>query len=96
LKQVHFNDKVSQIKSVKLHTPGTSTQNNKMADNQAKIEELEAEIKAIKDNNPNWASDAGDKAAIAAARQQIVALETARLSSGKLPIIFTLQFNIFK
>jgi hypothetical protein len=58
-----------------------------MADNQAKIEELEAEIKAIKDSNKNWASGAGDKAAIAAARQQIVGLQNALLAPGKLPTL---------
>jgi hypothetical protein len=57
-----------------------------MAEIGPKIDEIEAEIKAIKDANPNWASDAGVLAAIAAARQQIVAL-------GKFPI-FTLHFNI--
>jgi cell division protein FtsB len=79
-------------KSVKLHTPGTSTQVDKMAEIQAEINELKAEIKEIKDNNRIWAGDAGVLAAIAAARQHIVALE-ARLAAGKFPI-FTLHFNI--
>jgi hypothetical protein len=62
-----------------------------MADIQAKIDEIEAEIKAIKNANKNWASDAGDKAAITAARQQILALE-ARLAPGKLPINIHIAF----
>jgi hypothetical protein len=57
-----------------------------MAEIEAKIVEIEAEIKAIKDANPHWASDAGDKAAITAMNNRIVAL-------GKFPI-FTLHFNI--
>jgi hypothetical protein len=65
-----------------------------MADTQAKIDRLEAEIEAIKNNNLDWASDAGDKAAIAAKDNRIAALENARLARGKLPIIFTLHFNI--
>jgi hypothetical protein len=64
-----------------------------MAEIQAEIDELKADIKAIKDANLKWASDAGDKAAITAARQQIVALEAARLASGKpyysYPAIFS-------
>jgi hypothetical protein len=55
-----------------------------MAEIQAKIDRLEAEIEEIKVANKKWASNAGDKAAISAARQQIVALE-ARLASGILP-----------
>jgi hypothetical protein len=62
-----------------------------MAEIQAEIDELKADIKAIKVANKKWASDAGDKAAIAAANNRIAALETARLAPGKLPIIFTLH-----
>ena len=40
------------------------------------IAELEAEKAAIKLANPNWASDAGDKAAIAAKENRITALES--------------------
>jgi hypothetical protein len=65
-----------------------------MADTQAEINELKADIKAIKAINSDWASDAGDKAAIAAKDNRIAALENARLARGKLPIIFTLHFNI--
>jgi hypothetical protein len=64
-----------------------------MAEIQVKINRLEAEIEAIKDANANWASNAGVMAAITAARQQIVALEAARLASGKpycsYPAIFS-------
>jgi hypothetical protein len=56
-----------------------------MADIQAKIDEIEADIKAIKNANPNWASDAGVMAAITAMNNRILALE-ARLAPGKLPI----------
>jgi hypothetical protein len=62
-----------------------------MAEIHTKIDEIEAEIKAIKDANANWASDAGVMAAITAARQQIVALET-RLAPGKLPINIHIAF----
>jgi hypothetical protein len=55
-----------------------------MADLNDKIAALEAEIEAIKTANPNWASDAGDKAAIAACRTQLAGLE-ARLTAGKPP-----------
>jgi hypothetical protein len=65
-----------------------------MADIQAKIDEideLKADIKAIKDANPNWASDAGVMAAITAKDNRIVALE-ARLAPGKLPINIHIAF----
>jgi hypothetical protein len=64
-----------------------------MAEIQAEINEIKADIKAIKDANPNWASDAGVLAAIAAKDNRIAGLEAARLASGKLPI-FSLHFNI--
>ena len=51
---------------------------------QGKIAALEAEIEAIKSANPNWASNVGDKAAIAACRTQLAGLE-ARLPTGKPP-----------
>jgi hypothetical protein len=62
-----------------------------MAKIQAEIDELKAGIKAIKDANPHWASDAGVIAAITAARQQILALE-AHLAPGKLPINIHIAF----
>jgi hypothetical protein len=62
-----------------------------MAEIQAEIDELKADIKAIKNANKNWASDAGVMAAITAARQQIVALE-ARLAPGKVPINIHIAF----
>ena len=55
-----------------------------MAELNGKIAALEAEIEAIKAANPNWASNAGDKAAIAAKDNRIAGLE-ARLPSGKPP-----------
>jgi hypothetical protein len=63
-----------------------------MADIQAKIDEIEADIRAIKYANPHWASDAGVMAAITAKDNRIVALETARLAPGKLPINIHIAF----
>jgi hypothetical protein len=65
-----------------------------MADTQAEINELKADIKAIKAINSDWASKAGVMAAIAAANNRIAAFENARLARGKLPIIFTLHFTL--
>ena len=55
-----------------------------MADLNDEIAELKADIRSIKAANPNWASNAGDKAAIAAKDNRIAGLE-ARLPSGKPP-----------
>ena len=55
-----------------------------MDDLNGKIAALEAEIEAIKSANPNWASDAGLIAAIAAKDNRIAGLE-ARLPTGKPP-----------
>ena len=49
-----------------------------------KISDLEADIRAIKEANPNWASDAGDKAAIMAKDNRILALEQRGKSSLNL------------
>jgi hypothetical protein len=62
-----------------------------MAEIQVKIDEIEAEIKAIKNANPHWASDAGVMAAIAAKDNRIAGLE-ARLAPGKLPINIHIAF----
>jgi archaellum component FlaC len=70
----------------------TPTQVDKMAEIQAKIDRLEAEIEDIKNVNPNWASDAGVLAAIAAKDNRIAGLEAARLASGKLPINIHIAF----
>ena len=51
---------------------------------QTQINELTADIKAIKNNNLNWASEAALIAAIAAKDNRILALD-ARLPPGKLP-----------
>lgn len=40
------------------------------------IAELKADIKKIKSANPNWASDAGDKAAITANNNRLANLES--------------------
>ena len=48
---------------------------NTEIDRDGEIAELKADIKAIKDANPNWAGDAGDKAAIMAKDNRILALE---------------------
>ena len=48
---------------------------------QTQINELTADIKAIKNNNPNWASEAALIAAIAAKDNRILALNPP----GKLP-----------
>jgi hypothetical protein len=82
----------SQSISQTLENQPTPTQVDKMADIQAKIDRLEAEIEAIKDANPNWASDAGDKAAIAAKDNRIAGLEAARVAPGKLPINIHIAF----
>ena len=52
---------------------------NTEIDRDGEIAELKADIKAIKDANPNWAGDAGDKAAIASINQRLAVLE----QSGK-------------
>jgi hypothetical protein len=65
-----------------------------MADIQAKIDEideLKADIKAIKDANPNWASNERIMDIINTNNKRILALE-ARLAPGKLPINIHIAF----
>jgi hypothetical protein len=81
----------SQSISQTLENQPTPTQVDKMADIQAKIDELKADIKAIKNANKNWASDAGDKDFINTNNKRILALE-ARLAPGKLPINIHIAF----
>jgi hypothetical protein len=83
----------SQSINQTLENQPTPTQVDKMAEIQAEIDEVKADIEAIKNANKKWASDAGVLAAIAAMNNRIAGLE-ARLAPGKLPIIFTLHFNI--
>jgi hypothetical protein len=94
MKQVYFNDIRESVKQ-NLENRSIPTQVDKMADIQAKIDRLEAEIEAIKNANANlnWASDAGVLAAITAINYRIAGLEAARVAPGKLPI-FTSHFNI--
>jgi hypothetical protein len=61
-----------------------------MAEIQAEINELKADIRAIKDNNPNWASNERIMDIINTKDKRILALEAARVAPGKLPI-FTLH-----
>jgi len=56
-----------------------------------KIAVLEADIRAIKAANGNWAHDAGDKAAIASINQRLAVLE----QPGKIPPNPTLSLMIF-
>jgi len=52
---------------------------NTEIDRDVEIAELKEEKRAIKRANPNWAGDAGDKAAIASINQRLAVLE----QSGK-------------
>ena len=52
---------------------------NTEIDRDVEIAELKEEKRAIKEANPNWAGDAGDKAAIASINQRLAVLE----QSGK-------------
>jgi hypothetical protein len=65
-----------------------------MADTQTEIDDLKAEIKAIKAKNLDWASNERILDIINTSNKRILALVNVPLASGKLPIIFTLHFNI--
>jgi hypothetical protein len=62
-----------------------------MAEIQAEIDELKADIKAIKNANPHWASNECIMDIINTNNKRILALET-RLAPGKLPINIHIAF----
>jgi hypothetical protein len=74
-----------------LENQPTPTQVDKMADIQAEIDEIKADIKAIKANNPHWASNERIMDIINTKDKRILALET-RLAPGKLPINIHIAF----
>jgi hypothetical protein len=59
-----------------------------MADNQAEINELKADIKAIKDNNLKWACDAGVLTAMTAINNRITGLEAPDTLPNNIHIAF--------